>query len=105
MQQYIGDTFGYTMKRYNFNDGVYSTATVAALARMGYKSVVFGSVQYDDWDQSKNFDEREILKRLEDLLHDGCIYCFHATNVITIRVLPGLIDYCREQGYEIVRLP
>ena len=104
LQNYMKSTYGIDMKRYNFFSGQYSVAACAVLERMGYQ-LDFLSMGYDDWDRTAVKDPNVILPKLQSVLHPGCIYCFHMTNRITVDILPGLIDYCRAQGYEIVMVP
>ena len=104
LQSDVRETFGYTMRKYNYNSGIFTLASAKMMSEMGYE-VVFCSVNYDDFDSTASFDTNEILNSLLSCAHNGCVYCFHMTNEITVNILPGLIHYLRAQGYEIVQLP
>ena len=104
MQQYVQDTFGYTMSKFNFNSGYWSEQAIIMMSRMGYQ-VDFCSCNYSDYDPNATFDTPQLIADLEQCLHPGCIYCFHTTNVITPTILEPLIQYCLAQGYRIVQVP
>ena len=72
------------------------------MSDMGYE-VAFCSVNYNDYDPSAVFEPNATLNSLLSCAHNGCVYCFHMTNKITLDILPGLIYYLRLQGYEIVQ--
>ena len=104
MQQYMQESFGYTLSKFNFNSGYWSEQAMIMMSRMGYQ-IDFCSCNYSDYDPTASFDSAEILSSLEKCLHPGCIYCFHTTNVITPTILEPLIRYCQDQGYSIIQVP
>ena len=104
MQQYMQDSFGYTMTKYNFNSGYWSEQAIMMMSRMGYQ-VDFCSCNYSDYDPEASFNAAELLPDLEQCLHPGCIYCFHTTNIITPTILEPLIQYCLAQGYTVIQVP
>ena len=104
MQQYMKETFGHTVTKFNFNSGYWSEQAIIMMSRMGYQ-VDFCSCNYSDYDPSATFDTQQLIADLEACLHPGCIYCFHTTNVITPTILEPLIKYCIAQGYRIVQVP
>ena len=103
LQNFMQRGFGYNMQKYNFNDGVYSEQSVILMSRMGYE-VCFCSCNYSDYDPELEIERDKTLRGLEKSLHNGCVYCFHTTNKITVEILQELIDFVREQGFQIVRL-
>ena len=103
LQNFMQRGFNYNMQKYNFNDGVYSEQAVMLMSRMGYE-VCFCSCNYSDYDPELELNKEQVLKGLEKSLHNGCVYCFHTTNKITAEILQDLIDFLKEQGFQIVRL-
>ena len=104
MQQYMQDSFGWTVNKFNFNSGYWSEQAIIMMSRMGYQ-VDFCSCNYSDYDPNATFDTPALISDLEACLHPGCIYCFHTTNIITPTILEPLIQYCTAQGYRIVAVP
>ena len=103
LQNYMEEHFGYTMTKYNFNSGVYSAQQAILMTKMGYQ-FTFCSLNYDDYDPEKSFNSQEVLASLTDMMHNGCIYCFHMTNPVTVEILPGLLQNLKDAGYNIVSL-
>ncbi len=104
MQQYMDEKFGYSMRKYNYNSGVWSLASAKMMSDMGYQ-LDFCSVNYDDYDPEVSYEANKILDSLLSCGHNGAVYCFHMTNPITAEILPGLIHYLKVQGYELVQMP
>ena len=103
LQTFMEEHYNYTMTKYNFNSGVYSAQQAILMSRMGYQ-FTFCSLNYNAYDPEKEFDRTEVLAALEDMMHNGCIYCFHMTNKITTEILPGLLQCMRDEGYSIISL-
>ncbi len=104
MQSYMEETFGFTMRKYNYNSGLFSLASAKMMSDMGYE-VCFCSVNYEDYSETAEFDANTILNSLLSCAHNGVVYCFHVNNKVTTEILPGLIHYLRSEGYEIVQMP
>ncbi len=104
MQDFMEANFDYTPRKYLFNGGFYSEASVRLMSEMGFQ-VCFCSCNYEDYYVNREYDSAATLEMLKSKLHDGCVYCFHMTNKITVSILEELIKYIRAQGYEIVQLP
>ena len=104
MQSYMEENYGYTMRKYNYNSGVFTLASAKMMSEMGYE-VCFCSVNYDDFSETTEFDANSILNSLLSCAHNGVVYCFHINNKVTAEILPGLIYYLRSEGYEIVQMP
>ncbi len=49
-------------------------------------------------------DEQKLLKKVTASLKPGAIVLFHDHGKATAHILPALIRYCREEGFEMVRL-
>ena len=103
LQTYMEEQYGYTMSKYNFNSGVYTVQQAILMTRMGYQ-FVFCSLNYADYDPNIEFDSAQVLSKLEDMMHNGCIYCFHMTNKVTAEILPGLLQCMKDEGYSIISL-
>ena len=103
LQTFMEEHYDYTMTKYNFNSGVYSAQQAILMTRMGYQ-FTFCSLNYSDYDPEEEFNSTEVLAALEDMMHNGCIYCFHMTNKVTTEILPGLIQCMRDEGYSIISL-
>ncbi len=103
LQSFMEEHYNYTMTKYNFNSGVYSAQQAILMSRMGYQ-FTFCSLNYSDYDPEQEFNSTEVLAALEDMMHNGCIYCFHMTNKVTTDILPGLLQCMRDEGYSIISL-
>ena len=57
---------------------------------------------YYDYDDDNQPDPEESLNKMKTTLHPGCVYYFHSTSATTAAILPDLIDWIRDQGYEIL---
>lgn len=77
--------------------------TLAFAEKLGYTTVLY-SRTYKDYDDNDQPDPAESLAKLKATLHPGCVYYFHSTSSTTAEILPDLIDWIREQGYEILPL-
>ncbi len=49
-------------------------------------------------------DREKLLRRMKQALKPGAIYLFHDSTVATADMLSGLLEYIREEGYEVVSL-
>ena len=103
LQNFMEAHYDYTMTKYNFNSGVYSVQQAILMSKMGYE-FTFCSLNYADYDPDESFNSADVLSKLEDMMHNGCIYCFHMTNKVTVEILPGLIQCMKDEGYNIVSL-
>ena len=69
--------------------------------KLGYTTVLYSRTYYD-YDDENQPDVAESLNKMKTTLHPGCVYYFHATSATTAAMLPDLIDWIRDQGYEIL---
>jgi len=81
--------------------GCSSEWVLAFAEKLGYTTVLY-SRTYKDYDDDDQPDPAESLTKLKATLHPGCVYYFHSTSSTTAAILPDLIDWIREQGYEIL---
>ena len=66
------------------------------LAKLGYKTI-FWSIAHVDW-KSSNDNGFDNVKRN---LHDGAVILLHTVNEDNYQNLGKIIDYIKEQGYEL----
>ena len=99
MQQYMQDTYGYTMHKYNFSSSYWSQQSLALMNAMGYH-ICFYSFNYTDYDVSRQLPPDEVLQMLIGALFPGCIYYLHTTSDSNVSVLADFIDTARSLGYE-----
>ena len=103
MQRYMDLGFEYNMQRYCLNHGYWSQLSVMLASEMGYE-VCFPSVNFMDDDAELSVEDGVVLEGLEKNLHNGAVYGFHCTNELVTRILPTLIDFIREQGFQVIPL-
>ena len=104
LQNYIQDTFGYTMSKYSFPSSEWSMASVAMLSQMGY-DVYFYSFNYSDYDVASPLPVDEVTSMLIQGLTPGCIYFLHPVANSNIAALPGFITAAKTSGYTFGQLP
>ncbi|PQF80357.1 polysaccharide deacetylase, partial [Enterococcus faecium] len=62
------------------------------------RPIIEWSVDSEDW-KTRNPDL--ILQKIQATVYDGAIILFHDIYPETIRAVPQVIDYLKEQGYRI----
>ena len=67
-------------------------------------TTVFWSFAYYDYDTENQWDVWEALQNAESGLRPGCVYLLHAVSTTNAAMLGDLIDFIRDQGYEIRRI-
>ena len=67
-------------------------------------TTVFWSFAYYDYDVDNQWDVWEALQNAESGLRPGCVYLLHAVSTTNATMLGDLIDFIRDQGYEIRRI-
>ena len=65
---------------------------------LGYKTVMW-SFAYADWDNDKQPDPEESVKRILDNTHNGMIILLHPTSATNAAIMGRLIDEWSEMGY------
>ena len=103
MQQYMRDTFSYTMHKYNFNSSAWSHQALALMTQMGYQ-VCFYSYNYIDYLVDQQPPADQVLANLTAALFPGCIYYLHAVSDANTQALAAFIDAARARGYEFAGL-
>ena len=104
LQEYIQNTFGYTMRKYNFESSYWSEQSVALMTQMGYE-VCFYSFNYADWDVSKPMASGQVYNMLMTALAPGCVYYLHPVSVGNVQAIPAFIRSAKSQGYTFGLLP
>ena len=71
-------------------------------------AVGHSNVQAIGWDirslDTTTSDADALLKRITDRLENGSILLLHDTQLVTVAVLPRLLQYCKQQGIPVVSL-
>ena len=86
------------MKLYRFPSGAYSTQSLEAISRLGYKQV-FYSFYYYDYDENNQPDPTEALKVSLEQLHPGAIYMFHTISSTNAKIFAEWVNGVLAQGY------
>ena len=95
--------YAYPMSYYRPPEGATSERDLYLAQKMGYH-VTLWSYAYLDWDASKQMEVSEALEKAKIGLHDGCVYLLHALSSTNRAMLGDLIDYMKDQGYDIRRI-
>ncbi|HMH32279.1 MAG TPA: polysaccharide deacetylase family protein, partial [Puia sp.] len=80
--------------------GVTNPNLAQAIRKGGYVPVGWSIRSLD----TVNRDEKRLFKKITGSLRPGAIILFHDTSQTTLAILPALIRYVKEKGYEITRL-
>lgn len=67
-------------------------------ARLVNRPIINWSVDSEDW---KTRDSEQIFQKIIETVYDGSILLFHDIYPETVSVIPQVIDYLHEQGYQI----
>lgn len=93
----------YDLRYYRPPEGICSERDLALANRMGYQTV-FWSFAYRDYDLDNQPIPNDALNLMMARLHKGCVFLLHASSSTNAEILPYLIDYIREAGYELRRI-
>ena len=85
-------------KYFRFPEGKYSISSLAAVQKLGYKTI-FWSFAYDDWDNGRQPDPQKAKKKILDNTHNGAVMLFHPTSSTNAAIISDLIDEWRNMGY------
>lgn len=94
--QYTGKTLGWFRPPY----GVTNPNVAKAVKRMGYTPIGWNLRSFDTMFK----DEQKLLTRIKQMIKPGSIILLHDSKAVTAAALPQLIQYVKEQGYEIIGL-
>ena len=93
----------YQIRFYRPPQGSCSERDLYLAGKMGL-TTVFWSYAYGDYDTQNQMEVSAALEKAEKGLHDGCVYLLHAVSSTNAAMLGDLIDYIRNEGYEIRRI-
>ena len=100
-QRYIEDTFEYSPNAFYYCCDRFSEASLKLISEMGYR-VCYYSIDFDDTNAAAAIDSSLMLETIKQNLHPSASIVLHNVNTATLIVLPNLISYLEETGYEIV---
>lgn len=101
LEQYISDNFGgYKTKTLRPPMGEFSERTLSLAKNMGYDTVLW-SFAYNDWNVDNQPEKTAAFERITKATHNGAIYLLHAVSKTNTELLPEVIDYWRNEGYEV----
>lgn len=90
---------GEMSKFYRPPEGKFSEETLGYATELGY-TTVFWSFAYADWDNAKQPDPKKATKKIIENTHNGAIILLHPTSKTNAEILPSLISYWRDMGYD-----
>jgi len=99
LHDYVKDNFGYEMRLIRFPMGEFSERVLAVTAELGYRSV-FWSFAYVDWQVDNQPPPDEAFRKITAASHPGAVILLHAVSATNAEILPGVIDYWVENGFE-----
>ena len=85
-------------KLFRFPEGKYSHNTLRLISENGYK-IVFWSMAYDDWDNSRQMSLELAKNKLLSTTHNGAILLLHPTSSTNAAILGDLIRHWKSEGY------
>lgn len=85
-------------KYFRFPEGKYSIKSLECIEKLGYKTI-FWSFAYDDWDDSRQPNFEQAIKKILDNTHNGAVILLHPTSRTNAEILPTLISEWRKMGY------
>ena len=100
VHNYLRVNFGYECKYFRFPTGRNSESAIDLVNNVGYRSV-FWSIAHADWDPEKQPGEEVAFNTITSRLHPGAVILLHSTSPDNAAMLGRIIDYAREQGYEL----
>ena len=95
--------YSYPLSYYRPPEGATSERDLYLAQKMGYH-VTLWSYAYLDWNPAEQMEVGEALNKAKVGLHDGCVYLLHALSSTNRAMLGDLIDFMKDQGYDIRRI-
>lgn len=99
LHDYMLEHFGYEMTLFRPPMGEFSQQSLAVLQELGYKSVMWSFAHYD-YDPENQPSHDKTYRKITEAAHSGAIYLLHAVSEANTAVLGDVIDYFRQQGFE-----
>lgn len=100
LHDYVKEHFDYEMHLFRPPTGAFSTQSLAVVQSLGYKTVHW-SFAHNDWSPDNQPDVTKAYNTITGRHHGGAIYLLHAVSTTNATVLGDVIDFFREQGYEL----
>lgn len=100
LHDYVKENFNYEMRLIRFPMGEFSERVLAVTANLGYRSV-FWSFAYVDWQVDNQPAPVEALAKITAATHPGAVILLHAVSATNAEILPDLLDYWTENGFEL----
>lgn len=100
LHSYVQEQFGYEMHLLRPPTGAFSPQSLAVARSLGYKTVHW-SFAYADWNPEAQPQIQSAYETITGRHHGGAIYLLHAVSVTNATVLGDVIDFMREQGYQL----
>ncbi|MEG2073687.1 MAG: polysaccharide deacetylase family protein [Angelakisella sp.] len=98
MHDFVAEKFNYQMKYFRFPSGNFNEQSLAAVQKMGYRTV-FWSFAYKDWITDAQPDPAVSAEKITKAVCPGNIYLLHAVSSTNDQILGDIIDRIRAQGY------
>ncbi|MBR4292899.1 MAG: polysaccharide deacetylase family protein [Clostridia bacterium] len=99
LEEVYKSTVGCEMpKIYRPPEGKLTKKSLEFANELGYKTVMW-SFAYADWDNNKQPDPEESVKRILDNTHNGMIILLHPTSATNAAIIGRLIDEWSAMGY------
>lgn len=83
--------------------GVFSEQSLAVHQKLGLYTV-FWSLSHTDWNSLQPSTAEKGLKTLSEQVTDGSIITLNPNSPTNIEILPALIEYAQQSGYQFKRL-
>lgn len=83
--------------------GEFNKASLNKVKELGYKTF-FWSIAYKDWEVNNQHGGNYGFEAITKNLHNGAIILMHTVSTDNLECLPKVIDYIRDNGYEISEL-
>lgn len=100
LHEYVKKQFGYEMHLLRPPTGAFSIQSLAVAQSLGYKTVHW-SFAYADWTPENQPQIQSAYQTITGRHHGGAIYLLHAVSVTNATVLGDVIDFMRNQGYQL----
>lgn len=84
--------------------GLYSDASLAAAANLGYRTV-FWSIAFNDWDPNNQPGAEYSYQHVMDNIHPGAVILLHAVSQSNTEALDRIIKDLKEAGHEFRTFP
>ena len=86
-------------KFYRPPEGKFSKQNLEFANQLGYKTI-FWSFAYADWDNNKQPDKTEAIKKITENTHNGMVVLLHPTSATNAEILDELINYWKKEDYK-----